>query len=164
MPFSCWRHFGHAGPSKRGSGVRLSDPVAATALSFGIGFIILTVIAVLCVAETPNFSALNSIPWRALSGGALGALWVLAAILAVPRLGVVTMFSAIILGQLIATLMIDAVGGFGLQPRDLDPARLLAVGLVGAGVVLSNQWLHAFRRRRSQRSNCKSVSTANSEG
>ncbi|WP_338088420.1 DMT family transporter [Marivita cryptomonadis] len=63
----------------------------------------------------------------------------LAAILAVPRLGVVTMFSVMILGQLIAALMIDAVGGFGLQPRNLDPACLLAVGLVGAGVVLSNQ-------------------------
>jgi transporter family-2 protein len=117
----------------------LGDPVAAAALSFGIGFIILTAIAVLRGAETPNFSALNSIPWWALSGGALGALWVLAAILAVPRLGVVTMFSAMILGQLIAALMIDAVGGFGLQPRDLNPTRLLAVGLVGAGVMLSNQ-------------------------
>ncbi|MFN3156420.1 DMT family transporter [Marivita cryptomonadis] len=50
-----------------------------------------------------------------------------------------TMFSVMILGQLIAALMIDAVGGFGLQPRNLDPACLLAVGLVGAGVVLSNQ-------------------------
>ena len=117
----------------------LGDPVAAAALSFGIGFIVLTMIALLRGADAPNFGGLRSIPWWALSGGALGALWVLAAILAVPRLGVVTMFSAMIFGQLIAALLIDKVGGFGLQPRDLNPTRVLAVALVGVGVMLSRQ-------------------------
>ncbi|MCI5109839.1 MAG: DMT family transporter [Marivita sp.] len=117
----------------------LGDPVAAAALSFGIGFVILSVIVLLRGGGPAKFAALNSVPWWALSGGALGALWVLAAILAVPRLGVVTMFSAMIFGQLIAALLIDRIGGFGLQPRDLNPSRLLAVALVGVGVMLSHR-------------------------
>lgn len=117
----------------------LGDPVTAAAMSFGIGFVVLSAIALLRGGDSPNFSALRSIPWWALSGGALGALWVLAAILAVPRLGVVTMFSAMIFGQLIAALLIDRIGGFGLQPRDMNSTRLLAVALVGVGVVLSHR-------------------------
>ena len=49
------------------------------------------------------------------------------------------MFSAMIFGQLIAALPIDRIGGFGLQPRDMNTTRLLAVALVGVGVVLSHR-------------------------
>jgi bacterial/archaeal transporter family-2 protein len=115
----------------------LGDPVAAAALSFAIGFVVLAAVAVARGSDLPNFGALTSMPWWALTGGALGALWVLAAILAVPRLGVVTMFSAMILGQLIAAIAIDAIGAFGLQARDVSPSRVAAVLLVGAGVYLS---------------------------
>ena len=115
----------------------LGDPVAAAALSFGIGFVVLSAIALMRGSDMPNFGALRTIPWWALSGGALGALWVLAAILAVPRLGVVTMFSAMIRRLLIAAIVIDAIGGFGLQARDVNLSRIMAIGLVGAGVVLS---------------------------
>ena len=114
----------------------LGDPVIAAALSFGIGFVILSAVA-LTRGGVPDLDGLREAPWWALMGGALGALWVLAAILAVPRLGVVTMFSAMILGQLIAAVLIDALGGFGLQARDINPQRLSAIALIAAGVYLS---------------------------
>jgi bacterial/archaeal transporter family-2 protein len=52
-------------------------------------------------------------------------------------LGVVTMVAALILGQLLAALALDATGAFGLAVREISPTRVAAVALVAAGLVLS---------------------------
>jgi transporter family-2 protein len=70
-------------------------------------------------------------------GGVLGAIWVWAAIWSVPRLGVVTMFGAMIVGQLLAALLLDARGAFGMEARGIEPTHLLAIAMVAGGVVLS---------------------------
>lgn len=114
----------------------IGDPVWAAAISFGVGFLLLSGIA-LSRGSGPTLSQLQTIPWWALTGGALGAIWVLAAIWSVPRLGVVTMFSAMILGQMIAALIIDAGGLLGLATREISLARLASIGFVAIGVVLS---------------------------
>lgn len=114
----------------------LGDPVWAAAMQFGIGFALLGSIAVIR-GSGPSLDQIKGIPWWALTGGALGAIWVLAAIWSVPRLGLVTMFAAMILGQLIAALLIDSGGLLGLQSRDISLSRVASVGLVAAGVVLS---------------------------
>ena len=71
--------------------------------------------------------------------GTLGAIWVLAAIWSVPKLGLVTMFSAMILGQMIAAVLIDAAGIMGLTARDISLKRITAIGFVAAGVLLSSR-------------------------
>ncbi len=114
----------------------LGDPVWAAAMQFGIGFALLGCVAFLR-GSAPSVDQIKTIPWWALTGGALGAIWVLAAIWSVPRLGLVTMFAAMILGQLIAALLIDSGGLFGLQSRDVSLSRIVSVGLVAVGVALS---------------------------
>jgi transporter family-2 protein len=115
----------------------LGDPLWAAAMQFGIGFVLLGSVA-LSRGATPGLAELRAIPWWALTGGALGALWVLAALWSIPKLGAVTMFGAMILGQMIAALLIDATGVLGLEARTITVERLMAVGLVAAGVVLSS--------------------------
>jgi len=114
----------------------LGDPVWAATIQFGIGFALLAAIA-LSRGASPSVAQIKTIPWWALTGGLLGALWVLAAIWSVPRLGLVTMFAAMILGQMVAALLIDSGGIFGLEPRSISPARLSAIALVATGVLLS---------------------------
>lgn len=114
----------------------LGDPVWAAAMQFGIGFLLLGVLAVFR-GHSPSLAQIKDIPWWALTGGALGAIWVVAAIWSVPRLGLVTMFAAMILGQLIAALLIDSGGIFGMEARSISLTRIAAVGLVASGVVLS---------------------------
>lgn len=65
----------------------LGDPTAAAALSFAICFIVLAALAALRGASVPSLSTLGNVPWWALLGGVLGAIWVWAAIWSVPRLG-----------------------------------------------------------------------------
>ena len=114
----------------------LGDPVWAAAIQFGIGFALLCSIAMFRGAS-PTIAQFKTIPWWALTGGGLGAIWVLAAIWSVPRLGVMTMLTAMILGQMIAALLLDSNGLFGLEVRDIGLTRIAAIGLVAAGVFLS---------------------------
>jgi transporter family-2 protein len=87
--------------------------------------------------SAPGIASLQAVPWWALIGGLLGAIWVLAAIWSVPRLGVVTMMSAMVLGQLIAAMVIDSGGIMGLEVRSISPTRILAIALVALGVCVS---------------------------
>jgi len=114
----------------------ISSPVAAAALSFGGGVLILTAITLVSTGTAPLVAA-TRVPFWQLLGGALGAFYVWAVVTAVPSLGVVTVIAALILGQVTAALLLDATGAFGLAVQAITWQRLLAVGLVTAGLVLS---------------------------
>ncbi len=114
----------------------VGDPVATAAISFLVGFLVLGAATILRGA-VPGIETMANAPWWAWIGGALGAIYVWAAVWSVGTLGVVTMVAALIFGQLAAALVLDAVGAFGLQVREISLTRILAVLLVGAGLVLS---------------------------
>lgn len=115
----------------------VGDPTAAAAISFAVGFVVLAALAWYKGTTASSIAALTGVPWWALMGGVLGAIWVLAAIWSVPRLGVVTMFGAMILGQLLAAIILDARGAFGMEARPIDLTRIMAIAMVAGGVVLS---------------------------
>ena len=117
-------------------GSHVGDPVVAAAISFIVGAIVLSLIVVLRGA-VPSGGQMAAVPWWAWAGGALGAVYVWAAVWSVGTLGVLTMVAALIFGQLAAALVLDAVGAFGLQVREISWTRIAAVGLVAAGLVLS---------------------------
>ena len=117
-------------------GSYVGDPVVAAAISFIVGAIVLSLIVVLRGA-VPSGGQMAAAPWWAWVGGALGAVYVWAAVWSVGTLGVLTMVAALIFGQLAAALVLDAVGAFGLQVREISWTRIAAVGLVAAGLVLS---------------------------
>ena len=112
------------------------DPVLAAAVSFGVGFAILIAIAAVRGA-LPGLADAASAPWWVWIGGALGAFYVWAAVWSVGSLGVVTLVAALILGQMLAAMALDATGAFGLAVREIGWTRIGAAALVAAGVVLS---------------------------
>jgi bacterial/archaeal transporter family-2 protein len=114
----------------------LGQPVAAAAVSFGVGFAALVAVSLLLGGAAP-LSKLSTATWWQLTGGFLGAFYVWAVIWGVPSLGVVTTVAALILGQMAAALVLDATGMFGLPINEIRPTRLMAAGLVAAGLVLS---------------------------
>jgi uncharacterized membrane protein YdcZ (DUF606 family) len=58
-------------------------------------------------------------------------------VVGVPRLGVLTMVTTVVLGQVCASLVLDAVGAFGGAVVGISWQRLLAAACLLAGVVLS---------------------------
>ena len=114
----------------------VGDPVTAAALSFGIGFLALGAVTLLR-GDTVTLSTIRSVPLWAYSGGLLGAIWVFAAIWSVGQLGVVTMITAMILGQLICAMLLDAYGAFGVPIKEISWSRVAAICLVAAGLFMS---------------------------
>ncbi|MGL5009961.1 MAG: DMT family transporter [Paracoccaceae bacterium] len=114
----------------------LGQPVAAAAVSFGVGFAVLVVLSLLLGGTAP-LARLPAATWWQITGGFLGAFYVWAVIWGVPSLGVVTTVAALILGQMVAALVLDATGLFGLPVHEISLTRIAAAGLVAAGLVLS---------------------------
>jgi bacterial/archaeal transporter family-2 protein len=114
----------------------LTQPLAAVAVSFGVGFIVLVILSI-AVGGTGPLLQLGQAPGWQLLGGFLGAFYVWAAVWGVPQMGVVTTAAALILGQMAAALVLDRLGLFGLPVQEVSVTRLAAAGLVAAGVVLS---------------------------
>ncbi len=114
----------------------IGDPVAAAAISFGVGFIVLALVTVLR-SGVPDMSQAGALPWWVWIGGALGAIYVWAAVWSVGTLGVLTMVAALIFGQLAAALVLDAIGAFGVPVKEISLTRIAAVVLVAAGLILS---------------------------
>jgi transporter family-2 protein len=117
-------------------GSHLGGILPATAISFLVGFLVLGALTTLS-GRMPALGQAATAPWWVWAGGILGAAYVWSAAWSVGTLGVVTMIAGLIFGQLVAALVIDATGAFGLAVREISPTRLAAVALVGAGLVLS---------------------------
>jgi transporter family-2 protein len=114
----------------------LDSPVRAAFVSFLTGAIILAVAAALVFKPLPSGTRLGHAPWWVWVGGAFGAFYVVASIVAAPRLGAATVVAVIVAGQSIASVVVDHYGWVGFEPRHVSAGRLVGMALVGAGVAL----------------------------
>ncbi|WP_323037972.1 DMT family transporter [Pararhodobacter sp.] len=117
-------------------GRAVESTLAAAAISFGVGFAALVALT-LILGDGAAFARLPSVRIGLLAGGLLGAFFVWSIAWGVPTLGVVSAFAALILGQMVAALLLDAAGAFGLATYDITWKRLVAVALVAGGMVMS---------------------------
>jgi bacterial/archaeal transporter family-2 protein len=107
----------------------------AALLSFAVGTLALLA-AVLATQPKLTLGPIRDVPWYAWLGGFYGAFFVTVSAFAAPRLGVASLITIGIAGQLLAALAIDHTGAFGIPRAEISPGRILGVLLVIAGVVL----------------------------
>lgn len=124
------------GPINATLGRLVGDPITAATISFGVGFILLVTIT-LTRGAVPSMEQAASVPWWGWVGGLIGAYYVFAILWAVPKLGVLTVATATVLGQLTAALVLDAIGAFGVPVQPISLARLAGVAMVLGGLLLS---------------------------
>jgi bacterial/archaeal transporter family-2 protein len=79
-------------------------------------------------------------PWWLFTGGVFGAFFVVASILAAPRLGATLFVILVVLGQLLGSLWLDNAGALGFAKTAISWQRVVAVGLVMAGVWLVKRY------------------------
>jgi len=80
----------------------------------------------------------NTLPWYMLGAGVLGLVLIQSVNITLPRLGVTTMLTLIITGQLLTGALLDTFGWLGTGSRPLDPTRIIGiiVLLVGGYLVV----------------------------
>lgn len=86
-----------------------------------------------------QISAISTVPKWQLVGGFLGALFVLNQVLVVPKIGVSATFLAVIVGQIILSVIIDHFGLFGAERRPIDFNKVGALILMFIALFLYNK-------------------------
>ena len=111
------------------------SPVLAALISFAVGTMALLA-TWLASGNRPGSSAFAGLPWYAWVGGLYGAFFVAIAAYAAPRIGLASLITIGIAGQIAAALWLDHIGALGLQREPINLGRVVGALLVIAGVVL----------------------------
>ena len=115
---------------------RTGLPYFAALTSYVVGMSVMFAIIAITRAPWPAVERVQDTSWWMWTGGALGAIYVVASVLLAPRLGAATLTGLIIAGQLIAAIAVDHMGWFGLPERAVTPGRALGAVLLGVAVWL----------------------------
>jgi transporter family-2 protein len=115
----------------------LGFPLAAAAASFVAGAAALLIITAVAAPMQGATIAWRAPPlWMFIVGGCLGAAYVTCAIILTPKLGTAATMAFIVAGQLIAGLLLDHFGYFGLAVREVSAGRLGGAILLLLGAML----------------------------
>ncbi len=127
-------------PTQAGINARLDlwtrAPVLATTISFAVGTVGLALYALLLRIPIPSVAGLSVHPWWMWTGGLVGAFFVVATVILVPKLGATPMLALIVAGQMFVSLVFDHYGLLGYQVQQINSLRIIGVFLLVGGVVL----------------------------
>ncbi|WP_124728093.1 DMT family transporter [Staphylospora marina] len=113
----------------------VGSPLSASAISFLTGTMVLVLAVVLTRQPVRLTPALQAPSWI-WTGGLLGAFYVFATVILIPKLGAGTTVALVLTGQVIASLFIDHFGLLQVPVHSLTPGRLVGALLIIAGVIL----------------------------
>lgn len=117
----------------RGLGV----PVAAAAISFLSGAIVLGVITLLTTRTQGLVIDWKApAPWLFVVGGVLGAVYVTSTVLLTPRIGAAALMAFLVAGQLLAGMLVDKAGILGVAVREISMGRIIGAVLLLAGALM----------------------------
>jgi transporter family-2 protein len=122
-------------PINSGLGKSVGTFQAAT-VSFAIGLIILTAIALTAGGGFGDIGEARHVTWYYLLGGALGAAYVSTVLVTVRTLGAGGVTAATISGQLAMAVVIDQLGILGVAKQPVTAIRLLGVAFLAIGTFL----------------------------
>ncbi len=108
--------------------------VQSSFISFAVGTAVLG--AVLLFWGHGSLLTAPEAPWWQFTGGILGAFFVTAIILAVPKIGAAAALAATIASQLAAGAVFDRFGLLGMRQIPLDIWRVAGILLLFAGAAL----------------------------
>ena len=95
-------------------------------ISIVVTLISLLLLWVSGVTGRGSMPAFNSIPkWAFWLGGVCAAYYLIASLVALPKLGATAVFSLVIAGQLITALILDSTGAFGVPQLGISSTRII---------------------------------------
>jgi bacterial/archaeal transporter family-2 protein len=108
----------------------------ASIVNFVVGLVALIAVAAATVNRWPALADAATVPRTAWLSGLLGAAYVAGSTVLGPRLGATLFLALILLGQMVASLVVDHYGVLEYSRHAIDPGRIFGVVLVIAGVLL----------------------------
>ncbi len=112
------------------------SPVLTIMISIIVSFVSLALVWATGLVERGTVPSFNSLPRWAWFGGIFAAYYLVASLIAIPKLGTATVFSLVIAGQMISALILDTTGAFGVPQLSLNIPRMIGTVMLLAGVIL----------------------------
>lgn len=114
----------------------LGHPLWATFASLVVSILVLLPIMLALRLPLPSLDFITRAPLWMWAGGAFGVCFISLALVLLPRLGASGFIALALAGQVVASLLLDHFGWFGLVERHLTLPRVLGAVLLIAGVGL----------------------------
>ncbi|MFJ7793229.1 DMT family transporter [Pseudomonas sp. NPDC096950] len=114
----------------------LGHPLWATLASLLVSLLVLLPIILALRLPLPSVAFVSKAPLWMWAGGVFGVCFVALAVMLLPKLGASGFVVLALTGQVIASMVLDHFGLFGLVERQLTLPRLFGAVLLVAGVVL----------------------------
>lgn len=119
-------------------GKYLSHPIHSAIVSFSSGLLILVTFAIFTNAGLPSPIKVISAPKFYLIGGFLGSIFVVSVIMCVPKVGVASVVTASLCGQILLSIVLDHFGLLGMKQHSINISKVFGAGLIIAGIFLVN--------------------------
>jgi len=114
----------------------LGHPLWATLASLLVSILVLLPIMLAMRVPLPSVAFISKAPLWMWAGGAFGVCFISLALVLLPKLGASGFMALALAGQVVASLVLDHFGWFGLVQRQVSLPRLLGVVMLIGGVVL----------------------------
>ena len=116
--------------------IALGHPLWATLASLLVSIVVLLPIIVALRLPLPSLAFITRAPLWMWAGGAFGVCFISLALMLLPKLGASGFIALALAGQVVASLVLDHFGWFGLMERHMTLPRAFGAVLLVAGVVL----------------------------
>ena len=114
----------------------LGHPLWATLASLVVSILVLLPIMLAMRLPLPSMTFIGKAPLWMWAGGAFGVCFISLALVLLPKLGASGFMALALAGQVVASLVLDHFGWFGLVERQMTMPRVLGALLLIGGVVL----------------------------
>ena len=104
--------------------------------SYAGGTIAMMIVLLILREGLPSVALVRRAPWWTWTGGGLGATYVIVSILLLPRIGAAATVGLIVLGQMLASVILDRTGALDIPVQSITPARLIGSALLILGAIL----------------------------
>ncbi|MEW9799640.1 DMT family transporter [Alteromonas sp. CYL-A6] len=120
-------------------GVMLRNPMFATVVAFVMSALVSSVAITFIAPAWPTKSLIKTIPVFLWFGGVLSAVGVGLFYYLIPKMGVGSMMSFALTGQLLLSVLISHYGLFGLPQIAITPIKLAGIVSMIVGLILLNR-------------------------
>ncbi len=114
-------------------GVTLHAPVIASC----VGLLFCLLVSLVLTRSFPDLGRISEAKPIELLGGLIMGFYIISATIISPRIGVVNFIVFIVVAQIIMSVVIDNFGLFGAAMRPVSMLRLVGVGLLILGLVIT---------------------------
>ncbi|KPG92952.1 hypothetical protein AEQ67_26720 [Pseudomonas sp. RIT-PI-q] len=114
----------------------LGHPLWATLASLLVSIVVLLPVMLAMRLPLPSLAFISKAPLWMWAGGAFGVCFISLALVLLPKLGASGFMALALAGQVVASLVLDHFGMFGLVERQMTVSRGFGALLLVAGVVL----------------------------